>query len=99
MRHLSLIRIVVSSCLLIHSEFGHDLLFLTPSPNAVNYCLDQGAKLVEIDSWQEDKAIGDRIRALGFFVVKNKIVVVIADVVIVDAQVTQQAKTVLDGID
>ena len=49
------------------------------------------AKLVEIDSWQEEKAIRDRIRALGFFVVQNKIVVVITDVVIVDAQASKDS--------
>ena len=62
---------------------------------------DQGAKLVEIDSWNENKAIRDEIQSLRFFVVGNKMVIVITVVVVVDVddQVEQSAQTVLDGID
>ena len=49
--------------------------------------IDQGAKLVEIDSWNENKAIKDEIRSLRYFFVGNKIDVIVAAVV--DAQVEQ----------
>ena len=62
--------------------------------------INQGAKLVEIDSWNENKAIRDEIQSLRFFVVGNKMVIVVTIVVVVvDAQVEQSAQTVLDGID
>ena len=69
-------------------------------PNTFDKYHDQGAKLVEIDSWNENKAIRDEIRSLRFFfVVGNKMVIVVTIVVVVDAQVEQSAQTVLDGID
>ena len=70
-------------------------------PNTFDKYHDQGAKLVEIDSWNENKAIRDEIQSLRFFVVGNKMVIVITvvAVVVVDAQVEQSAQTVLDGID
>ena len=69
-------------------------------PNTFDKYHDQGAKLVEIDSWNENKAIRDEIQSLRFFVVGNKMVIVVTIVVVdVDAQVEQSAQTVLDGID